>query len=184
MERYGYKKMTIDDIAHEAGIGKATIYGYFEKKQDVALAVVDGYHARVQARWREIVEQDKSPDVALREMLVGRVMYAFDNASRYRQSLDESLAALRTLVLSRRGRYNEEDTQIVESVIIEGNRRGIFCVGGTSEVAAAMITCTSGLMPYSLSSTELTQRDEVERMTHQVVSLMLQGLYRRVETDL
>jgi len=183
MERYGYTKMTIDDIAHEAGIGKATIYGYFEKKQDVALAVIDGYHARVQARWREIVAQGKAPDVSLREMLVGRVMYAFDNASKYRQSLDDSLAALRTLVLSRRGRYNQEDTEIIESVILEGNRLGLFDVKETNETAAAMITCTSGLMPYSLSSKELTQRGEVERMTQNVVSLILDGLYLRAGAD-
>jgi len=179
MERHGYKKMTIDDIAHEVGIGKATIYGYFERKQDVALAVIDGYHAKVQTRWRVIVDQGKDPETTLREMLVTRVMMAFDNASRYRQSLDDSLAALRALVLSRRGRYNVEDMEIVESVLREGTRCGVFDVRETKETAAAIMTCTSGLMPYSLSSKEMTQREEVERMTHQVVSLILEGLHPR-----
>jgi AcrR family transcriptional regulator len=33
--RYGYKKTTIDDIAHELHIAKANIYRYFEGKEDL-----------------------------------------------------------------------------------------------------------------------------------------------------
>src|SRR6187397_2922070 len=32
LARYGYKKMTIDDLAHEVGIGKGSVYLHFSSK--------------------------------------------------------------------------------------------------------------------------------------------------------
>ena len=41
LARYGYRKMTIDDVAREVGIGKGTIYLHFKSKEDVALSRID-----------------------------------------------------------------------------------------------------------------------------------------------
>ena len=35
---YGFKKTTIDEIAADAGIGKGTVYLYFDSKRDLLLA--------------------------------------------------------------------------------------------------------------------------------------------------
>jgi AcrR family transcriptional regulator len=51
--RYGYKKTTIDDIAHELRIAKANIYRYFVNKEDL-------YHQAVSSvldAWRAFVEE-------------------------------------------------------------------------------------------------------------------------------
>ena len=37
----GYEKTSIEDIAHEAGIGKATVYGYFANKEEIFLSYCD-----------------------------------------------------------------------------------------------------------------------------------------------
>jgi AcrR family transcriptional regulator len=100
MERYGYKKMTIDDIASEVGIGKATLYGYFANKQEVGMAVIDLYHGSILEAWGRLDSQRISAPEKLRIMILDRVMILFDVAHRHRQSLDECLASLRPLVLS------------------------------------------------------------------------------------
>lgn len=38
--RYGYSKTSIDDIARDSGLGKGTIYYYFESKEDIFQEVV------------------------------------------------------------------------------------------------------------------------------------------------
>jgi AcrR family transcriptional regulator len=176
MERYGYKKMTIDDIAREAGIGKATIYGYFARKQDVALAVVDSYHRSLQDKWREIASKGGPAPDTIRRLIVGRVLFAFDVTSRYRDSFDDAMAELRSLVIRQRGRFNEVEAAILAEVVSRGVKEGDFKVSDPLEVARTILTCVSGLMPYSLSSREFQRRDEVERMANQVVSLIFDGL--------
>ena len=41
LARYGYQKMTMDDIAREAGISKRTIYLHFVSKEEVALSSIE-----------------------------------------------------------------------------------------------------------------------------------------------
>jgi AcrR family transcriptional regulator len=41
LARYGYRKMTMDDLAREAGIGKGTTYLHFPSKQEVVLCSID-----------------------------------------------------------------------------------------------------------------------------------------------
>lgn len=39
-EKFGYSKASMDDIAKEAGLGKGTIYYYFESKEDIFLELL------------------------------------------------------------------------------------------------------------------------------------------------
>ena len=43
INRYGWRKFTINDIAKELGISKKTIYKYFDSKDEMISAVVDQY---------------------------------------------------------------------------------------------------------------------------------------------
>jgi TetR/AcrR family transcriptional regulator, mexJK operon transcriptional repressor len=43
--REGYAGASVDVIAHEAGVGKQTVYGHFGDKQQLFLAVVEHVHA-------------------------------------------------------------------------------------------------------------------------------------------
>jgi AcrR family transcriptional regulator len=179
MEGHGYKKMTMEAIAHEAGIGKATIYGYFDNKEDVALSVIQRYQETVKAHWREITAENGSPDWRLRRMLVTLVLSGFDKAQRYRQSMDDTLASLRHVILRRRFQYHGELAELLAVVLRHGCDEGLFLCPNVQVSAQALITCVSGLNPSNLSPQELGERKEIEDRTHQIVDLMLTGLLRR-----
>lgn len=53
--RYGYKRSSMDDIAKEAGLAKATLYLHFKGKDDVFRAMLNLIGRRVEARCREVV---------------------------------------------------------------------------------------------------------------------------------
>lgn len=53
--RYGYKRSSMDDIAKEAGLAKATLYLHFKGKDDVFRAMLNLLARRVEARCREVV---------------------------------------------------------------------------------------------------------------------------------
>src|SRR5437868_6348594 len=67
--RYGYKKMTMEDVAREAGIGKGTTYLYFRSKEELALSCADRVTARVQERLREVARGNRTPAERIRQML-------------------------------------------------------------------------------------------------------------------
>ncbi|MCV9940214.1 TetR/AcrR family transcriptional regulator [Boseaceae bacterium BT-24-1] len=51
--RYGYKRTSMDDIAREAGVARATLYLHFKGKDDVFRAMLAGLGAQVETRCRE-----------------------------------------------------------------------------------------------------------------------------------
>src|SRR4051812_47247782 len=74
LARYGYRKMTMEDLAQEVGIGKGTIYLHFPGKEDVVLSHVDRIVARLKDELRKAARGAGTPASRLRRMLVLRVM--------------------------------------------------------------------------------------------------------------
>ena len=178
LARYGYRKMTMDDIAQEVGIGKGTIYLHFASKEEVTLSHIDRIVERLKGRLWAIARSDADVAIRLRLMLVARVLFRFDSVQHYTQSLNDLLAALRPKLLARRARYFEEEARVFAEVLGEGERAGVFDVGDTLSTAFALLHATNSLLPYSLSTNELGERDEIKEKTEHIADLILSGLLR------
>ena len=179
LARYGYKKMTIDDLAQEVGIGKGSVYLHFKSKEEIVLSHIDRIIERLNRRLMLITERSGTCEERLRGMLVERVLYRFDSVQHYTQSLNDLLSYVRPKLLERRKRYFAEEASIFATVIKEGQQRGEFSGGNASDIAASFLTATNSLLPYSLSTQELGERKEIERGTRRVADLLLKGLIRR-----
>ncbi|HLL13604.1 MAG TPA: TetR/AcrR family transcriptional regulator [Pyrinomonadaceae bacterium] len=176
LARYGYRKMTMDDIAQEVGIGKGTIYLHFTSKEEVTLSHVDRIVERLKERLWAIARTDADVAIRLRLMLVTRVLFRFDSVQHYTQSLNDLLAALRPKLLARRARYFEEEARVFAEVLNEGARTGVFDVEDALSTAFALLHATNSFLPYSLSTTELGERDDIKEKTEHIADLLLTGL--------
>ena len=180
LARYGYRKMTMEDLAQEVGIGKGTIYLHFRSKEDLVLSHIDRLISRLKEQLTQIARGQGPPAGRLKLMLLARVLYRFDSVQHYTQSLDDLLAALRPGLLARRSLYFEAEAQIFAGVLREGQRDGTFAASLNAPAAArTLLLATNALLPYSLSPVELGQRRDVERAVTQIADLMLHGLLRR-----
>src|SRR2546421_10353939 len=179
LARYGYRKMTIDDLAREVGIGKGTIYLHFQSKEDVALSRIDRVIDRLKTELRKVATSDEDPVTRLRSMLMLRVIYRFDSVQHYTESLNQVMAAIRPSLLERRKHYFEAEARIIAAVLKEGRRAGDFFFKDAMATARALLAATNSLLPYSLSTRELGARDSVEEQTRRIVDLLIGGLCRR-----
>lgn len=177
--KYGYKKMTVEDIAHEAGIGKGTVYLYFPSKEEVALGWFDRGYGRIHEELKLIARSSLKPDMKLREMLVRRVMAGFDGAQQFVQSLDELFAAVRPSLLARRERYQASQAEVLSEVLSEGCSDGSFDIHDIDGATNAIILAINSLLPYSLSVSQLGRRDEIEAKALMIADLLLNGLRSR-----
>jgi len=182
LARYGYKKMTVEDLAQEVGIGKGTIYLHFPSKEEVVLSHVDRIVERLKVKLLAIARDDAlAPAERLRLMLVERVLFRFDSVQHYTESLSDLLAALRPGLLARRERHFQEESRIIAEVLRAGRRAGLFHFHDAHAAARTLLLATNSLLPYSLSTRELGEREDVEREASRIVQLLLHGLLARAD---
>src|SRR3954469_17438186 len=159
LKKFGYRKMTIDDLAREVGIGKGTVYLHFSSKEEIALSHIDRIIERLKNRLSEIANSPITADQKIKRMLVERVMFRFDSVQHYTTSLNELLAQVRPRLLERRQRYFEEEANVFAKVLQQGKSDAVF-QGNPSDAARVLIVATNSLLPYSLSTSELGSREE------------------------
>ena len=176
LARFGYRKMTMDDVANEAGIGKRTIYLHFPSKEEVALASIDRVVARLEERLRELAMGTNPVQERLRQMLLCRVLFRFDSVRDYSHSLDDLFESLRPAYMARRHRYFAQEAAVFAAILTEGIAAGEFADGDPLARANALLLATNALIPYSLSVHELGRRATVQEQAGQIADLLLNGL--------
>lgn len=173
--RHGFRRMTVEGIAGEAGIGKGSVYLHFDSKEDVALSCIDRMADSIVERLAAIADSPAPAPERLREMLRRRVLDRFDYARRHAASIDQKLAAMRQAMLERRSGHFAAEAAILDRVVAAGRACGQIA-NGPARPGRALVSATNALLPYSLSVRELGQRAELARRTDEVVALLLAGL--------
>jgi AcrR family transcriptional regulator len=176
LERYGYRKMTVEELASEAGIGKGTVYLSFRSKEEVVLATVDRIVDAVCEEMDGIAASGLPAPERLSRMLLARVLVRFDRVARYRESLNDLLGAVRRGLLQRRQRHFECEAAILASAVRDGQRAGEFASGDPRRVARALLLATNSFLPYSLSPAELGDRRRLQADAQDVVRLLVGAL--------
>lgn len=177
--RCGYSRMTIEDVAKEAGIGKGSIYLHFASKEDLALSSIDRLIQRLLDRLLDLADAGGPAAWRLARMLETRVLYRFDNVNQDSQSLEAMLAGIRVAFLERRETWFAAEAELFAAVLAEGAAAGEFEADDPAATARLLLTATNALLPYSLSKLELGRRSLIEKRVRNLAALLLNGLIRR-----
>jgi len=179
LARYGYRKMTIDDLAREVGIGEGSIYLHFRSKQEVVYSHIDRVIDRLLERLKSIVRSRQSLADKVREMIVLRVMFRFDSVQHFPESLSDMFRDLRPGIHRLRQSHFRQEARLFAAALKEGQRNRTFRRGDCLAVAYAILTATNSLLPFHLSTRELGKRRDVEKAVTLISDLLLQGILSR-----
>lgn len=172
MSRWGFRKMTMDDLAREAGVSRRTIYMYFKGKEDVGLSSIGRVVEQVHGEMEKLLRSDLKPEEKLRQMLVRRVMGRIEQIADYYHSLDELFEVVRPSYMARRRRMFEREIDFIARALSEGGYR----LADPKATAETMLLATNAFLPYSLSVRELGEPDTIRRRLVAMVDLLLKGL--------
>jgi AcrR family transcriptional regulator len=178
LARYGFRKMTMDDVARQVGIGKGTIYLHFPGKEELILSHIDRIAGRAAESLHEIAVSTGSYEDRLRAMLLARVLVRFDSVLHYSQNLSDLLSSVRTVLITRREGHFTAEAGIFESVLRAGVRAGELACSDPKAASCALVQATNALLPFSLSVAELGRRKDVEAQANHIADLLINGLTR------
>ncbi len=178
LDRFGYRKTTMDDLAREAGIGKGTIYLYFRSKEDVALSVGERMHRRLCAELEAIAARDVPAPARIEQMLRTRVMFMYDQFESALRTIDELFRDIWHVVMARREPYDAAEAAILERVIRAGIERDELVCDAPALASQALVWASNSQMPYHLTPKQSRDRDAVAARIDAVSAILVAGLRR------
>ncbi len=170
---YGFKKTTIDEIASDAGVGKGTVYLYFESKEDIGLAIMAQYKETSLEMIKAIAQDpNKTPVQKLTEMLQQPMLHAYERCHESPATL-ELVVAMKPHIQAHLRPYLEQEWALLAGVLEEGNRLGVFDVPDSLRAARTLKTmCLGFLPPHPCASSP----NEIASEISHIVDLTTRGL--------
>ena len=145
--RYGYKRSSMDDIAREAGLAKATLYLHFKGKDDVFRAMLRLLARRVEARCREVVAMEApfaEKLATLMEAHFGEAYASFGTG----EHLVELKAVMTTVAARELADFERVFTGFVRQLLQQAEARGELALSrltiGVEDWIAGLIFAASG----------------------------------------
>lgn len=190
--QHGYRQATMDMIAAEAELGKATLYEYFANKEELYVALLDDGLRLLDALMAEVSEQTREmpAERAIREIARQYWTYAqqypeyFTLLMYVSTAIELPLEKVRPELLQELHQLQERALLRGVELVRRGIREGLFPPDTVPErVLAEFWIVLSGAIllarhPYRM---RLMQEMEPEQLLEELVTLLLQGWQWRVE---
>ncbi|GEM_PF-3896611 len=167
---------SVEEIAKKAGIGKGTVYLYFENKQQIITFTIFYYLEKFVDSIEESVKRGENPVEKL-ELLIRSYMENVRGVSTFWEILFESVST-RDLKeeKDRFQKIRKRILGIIHSIIQEGVDTGFFRKFTDMEKISWIIFMLLRGMGFYVSLTK-SDEEEIEEMLREVKEVLLYGIY-------
>ena len=170
---HGIKNLTISQIAKTAGVGKGTIYEYFENKEDIVFEIITMFITEHEKKLLEITDQNISTKDKLFHFFY--MIHEDENSNKqlniYREFLAISMTNGTQEMVDFNIKCREKFTDILGQIIKEGVAKGEIRTEA-QELVSALLTFKLGLV-IETHTAALDAKEEITRS--------LGALYKLIE---
>ncbi len=181
--RWGIDKVTMDEIALDAGMAKASLYYYFKTKEHLFQAVIRQKHSEFIAGVKEIVASSCPADQKLRKFV--RLRLDHFNAMTQMNTLELPHShGLRPVMRAMFQELAEEELAYLKVIFQEGRRRKELDVPSADQAARAFLHIMRGMRLVFIRLNESRRIESKDFDAHRdevlfVIDLFLRGISKR-----
>ena len=140
----GIANTTMNDIAKASGKGRRTLYTYFNSKDDVYYAVIEGELERLSDKLDEVAEKKIRPLDKVIELIYTHLSMIKETVMRNGNLRAEFFRNI-WLVEKVRKKFDDDEIQLFCKVYSDGNADGEFDIDNVELVAEITHYCIKGL---------------------------------------
>ncbi len=174
--KYGYKKTTLDDIAHAVRKGKSSLYYYFNSKEELFQAVVLKEAETLSRALEKVVIRNIDPIEKLREYILTKLK-TYRGLANFYHALEKDVMAI-SFVDYLMVKYNQEEIRMIKRILIEGVRKGVFDVSRDLNLIATGITTAIKGLEVPLSAGNYGDVN-LEQGVDNILRIICYGIARR-----
>jgi TetR/AcrR family transcriptional regulator, cholesterol catabolism regulator len=167
----GYHATSMQDIADEVNLQKASLYHHFSSKQESLFDILDEALDLINTRLEGVLSQSLSPDEKLRQAMISYFQTIAENRNLSAVLLLELRSLDPDLKINQAAR-REKFERIWRDLIIEGKQDGIFCDVDPSLTGRAIL----GVMNWSVTWYRSDGARSAKDIADLFASLFLEGL--------
>ncbi len=174
--RQGFKKTTMEDIAHGAGKGKSSIYYYYRSKEEIFEAVVEKEADELRSTLEKVISAGNDPMGKLKDYIMFRLYHVKTVSNFYAALKEDSLDQMR-FVEDVRKKFEEQEFQMVCNILDTGIKEDAFKINDSRIGAIAITTMLKGLeLPLFLNKYSRTEKEE---LLDGLIQVIFYGLIKR-----
>jgi AcrR family transcriptional regulator len=174
---YGFKKATMEDIAHAAGMGKSSIYYYFNSKEEIFEAVVKNEARQLSAELeKKVINTNDNPKDKIRNYVFIRMKYLKEMVNFYEALKNDYLGNLAFTERIRK-KYDKEERQTIKDILEDGVNQGIFKLKNTKLAAIVLVTFLKGL-EKSMIIEQKWDMQELETNLDDILHILFYGMVK------
>ena len=166
-----FDEVLMDDIAHQAGVGKGTIYTYFADKEELYFAVVFEGIRRLNEQLQRKANRQPNPEDELRRMVHAIVSFFSQNRFFFRLMSQEDGKTEGGKGENRKRWREERRIQLaaIETVLQNGAEQGVFSVEHPKVETAVLRDMVRSVMIHARGMS-------VEAMVDTIMRIFLRGV--------
>ncbi|MGB9595047.1 MAG: TetR/AcrR family transcriptional regulator [Candidatus Poribacteria bacterium] len=173
--RFGFKKTTMDDISNACGIAKATLYYYFENKQEIFKSVIKKEFEMFIEKTSKILSEIDEPHEKLRAFVLARVSRVEEISNYYSTIRDEYIEHY-AFIEEERKAFISWEIETIKSILNMGIQKGVFKDMDTMITATVIAFALKGLeYPWIIRQYMI----DIEKAVDLMLPILFKGLDKK-----
>jgi TetR/AcrR family transcriptional regulator, biofilm operon repressor len=181
--KYGLDKTTLEDIAKEVGLNKASLYYYYKNKEDIFLEVAITEGVDFLGTLQENVMTKKGTEARVTYYLLERINY-YKNILNMNRVSAETLNKMLPRFFELFDVIMKQEVQFLSKIIKEGVKKGELNTINPDRLASSLITMNDALKHHAEHKAILKNQDQIDysQITEEMkllVALIFKGLNKK-----
>jgi TetR/AcrR family transcriptional regulator len=180
---YGYSKVTMDEIADDIGMGKASLYYYFPTKDDIFRRIIEREQGVFVGQMREMLGKKMPAPAKLRAYFRLRVNYS-NQIFRLSWHNRQIWPSMKPMFKDLFENLALEEEKVLTQLLRDGKHGKEFNIPSSEKLAQLIIHILQGLRTRLFHTDQLAQTSEsvhqvLEKETALFIELLLYGISSR-----
>lgn len=181
--RYGFSKVTMDEIAEDVGMAKASLYYYYPAKEHVFRAVIRREQEEFLKQTGAILDQSIPAAQKLTGYISQRVALSTQllNLSALSAKFWQNMKPVfRDLFIA----FGQEELQLLTRILRDGKKHDEFSISSPEKTAELILHVVQGLRLRATQATQFRGKDEVrldefQKETRLLMEIILKGIIKK-----
>ena len=157
---YGFSKVTMEEIATDVGMGKASLYYYFPKKEDIFKAVIQKEQDLFVEEIETLIKQKLTAPKKL-EYYVSKRLEFFQQLINLGTLSVHSLVDTKSMFKELFKKFEDQELVLLQKIFEEGKNKGEFNKSVTDNITKVFLYLLQGLRLRTIKSININRIEKV-----------------------